>query len=96
MAQGFTGSVVLTQDSIGHASISGPSVCTFQLVREYFVNGTLPAEGTVCPVSVPLFPEPQTAENSRRSALSAEDLELVGAGMELARMFAAFGQGKPM
>ncbi|KAJ7667054.1 hypothetical protein B0H17DRAFT_1184269, partial [Mycena rosella] len=28
MSQGFNGSVVLTQDSAGHCSISGPSICT--------------------------------------------------------------------
>ncbi|KAJ7499974.1 TAP-like protein-domain-containing protein [Mycena latifolia] len=46
MSQGFAGSVVLTQDSAGHCSISGPSLCTQQHIRQYFRDGILPAPGT--------------------------------------------------
>ncbi|KAF7325596.1 Abhydrolase-4 domain-containing protein [Mycena kentingensis (nom. inval.)] len=94
MAQGFTGAVVLTQDSVGHASTAAPSVCTSKFVRAYFVNGTLPAEGTVCPVDAVLFPD--AGENTRRSAMSEEDREIVEAGMQLARTVAALRQGKPL
>ncbi|KAF4574326.1 hypothetical protein EYR40_005954 [Pleurotus pulmonarius] len=55
MARGYPGSVVLTQDSPGHASIAAPSLCTIQHIRSYFLNGTLPAEGVVCPVIGPIF-----------------------------------------
>ncbi|KAF4596829.1 hypothetical protein EYR40_007482 [Pleurotus pulmonarius] len=55
MAQGYPGSVVLTQDSSGHSSIAAPSTCTTRYVRDYFVNGTMPAEGIVCPVLAPVF-----------------------------------------
>ncbi|KAL0580848.1 hypothetical protein V5O48_001140 [Marasmius crinis-equi] len=51
----FSGSVLLTQDSPGHASVAVPSVCTGLAVKEYFVNGTLPKEGTVCPITGSLF-----------------------------------------
>uniref|UniRef100_A0A0W0G9H3 Uncharacterized protein n=1 Tax=Moniliophthora roreri TaxID=221103 RepID=A0A0W0G9H3_MONRR len=51
VSKGFPGSVVLQQDCAGHTSIlAGPSVCTYNIIREYFVNGTLPEPGTVCPI----------------------------------------------
>ncbi|KAF9011681.1 hypothetical protein BDZ89DRAFT_1167392 [Hymenopellis radicata] len=40
-AAGFTGAVVLTQDSPGHSSFNVPSNCTDAYVRSYFLNGTL-------------------------------------------------------
>ncbi|KAK7468368.1 hypothetical protein VKT23_002884 [Stygiomarasmius scandens] len=52
----FPGSVVLQQDSVGHTSLSSQSSCTFQHLAAYFNNGTLPAEGTICPVDISLFP----------------------------------------
>ncbi|PFH49122.1 hypothetical protein AMATHDRAFT_76363 [Amanita thiersii Skay4041] len=60
MSKGYPGSVVLTQDSPGHCSIAGPSVCTINYVRDYFQKGTLPPEGTVCPVLSPPIPTSQT------------------------------------
>ncbi|KAF9552233.1 hypothetical protein CPC08DRAFT_768457 [Agrocybe pediades] len=48
MSESFEGSVVLTQDSVGHCTISGPSLCTQKHIREYLVSGTLPKPGTVC------------------------------------------------
>jgi len=56
MSRGFKDSVVLTQDSAGHASISAPSLCTQKYIRQYFAHGTLPEPGTVCePIGKP-FP----------------------------------------
>ncbi|KAF5357279.1 hypothetical protein D9758_005919 [Tetrapyrgos nigripes] len=52
----FPGSVLLTQDSPGHASINTISTCTHQHIAAYFANGTLPEEGTVCSLDAPLFP----------------------------------------
>ncbi|KAF5357394.1 hypothetical protein D9758_005943 [Tetrapyrgos nigripes] len=52
----FPGSVLLTQDSPGHASINTQSTCTRQHIAAYFANGTLPEEGTVCSLDAPLFP----------------------------------------
>ncbi|KAF8160403.1 Alpha/Beta hydrolase protein [Pholiota molesta] len=54
--KGFPGSVVLTQDSLGHTSFTSPSNCTLAYVQQYFQNGTLPAPGVVCAVTAPLFP----------------------------------------
>lgn len=55
MSTRFPGSRVLTQDSPGHASVNGPSSCTISHLKEYFLSGTLPPEGTVCPVDLPPF-----------------------------------------
>ncbi|KAF7350195.1 AB hydrolase-1 domain-containing protein [Mycena venus] len=46
-SEAFPGSVVLTQDSVGHTSLVAPSSCTYRHFRTYFLNGTLPAPGTV-------------------------------------------------
>lgn len=44
----FPGSVVLLHDSEGHCSHANPSLCTAQVIREYFQTGTLPEAGTAC------------------------------------------------
>ncbi|EPT01002.1 hypothetical protein FOMPIDRAFT_15813, partial [Fomitopsis schrenkii] len=41
---------LLVQNSYGHCSLAAPSLCTAKYVREYFEDGTLPEEGTVCEV----------------------------------------------
>ncbi|KAJ7785006.1 hypothetical protein DFH07DRAFT_934914 [Mycena maculata] len=71
MAQGFTGSIVLVQDSAG-----------------YFLNGTLPEPGTVCPVIAPPFPshnDQATADAQAVLARSAGDRKLLEAVTELAK-----------
>ncbi|KAK1234091.1 hypothetical protein PQX77_002710 [Marasmius sp. AFHP31] len=55
----FPGSVVLTRDSPGHGSTNTPSACTAKAIREYFINGTLPKEGTVCPMDGSPFDDPK-------------------------------------
>ncbi|KAK7451804.1 hypothetical protein VKT23_012483 [Stygiomarasmius scandens] len=50
MSKAFPGSVVLSQDSAGHCSLSAPSPCTQSYVRSYFLNGTLPEPDTWCSV----------------------------------------------
>ncbi|KAF7360125.1 hypothetical protein MVEN_00740900 [Mycena venus] len=57
MSTAFPESVVLTQDCPGHTSLAAPSLCTWGYIRQYFLNGTLPDEGTVCPVLGSLFPD---------------------------------------
>ncbi|KAF4574323.1 hypothetical protein EYR40_005957 [Pleurotus pulmonarius] len=77
MARGYPGSVVLTQDSPGHASIAAPSVCTVQYIQSYFVNGTLPAEGLVCPVTRPIFSPPRPLNNTGADGIrSTRDLAM--------------------
>ncbi|KAJ7669087.1 TAP-like protein-domain-containing protein [Mycena rosella] len=62
---GFPGSALLTQDSPGHTSMTAPSLCTSAYFREYFVNGTLPPPGTVCPVNAALFGQPANSTSKR-------------------------------
>ncbi|KAF9544543.1 hypothetical protein CPC08DRAFT_675877 [Agrocybe pediades] len=57
MSKGFEGSVVLTQNSPGHCSISGPSLCT----QKYIISGKLPPPGTVCEVDTTPFSDSVTA-----------------------------------
>ncbi|KAK1218736.1 hypothetical protein PQX77_018561 [Marasmius sp. AFHP31] len=69
----FPGSVVLTQDSPGHCSINSPSACTAKVIREYFVNGTLPKEGTVCPMDGSPFDDPKKQESGSGSTDQSMD-----------------------
>lgn len=94
MSRGFKSSVVLTQDSPGHCSLAGTSLCTTKAVRAYFRDGVLPEEGTVCSVRERLFREDQeerapthsgytTDEGEELGVLSREDEELLAAAKEL-------------
>ncbi|XXH01751.1 cytosolic factor, phosphatidylinositol/phosphatidylcholine transfer protein [Hypoxylon texense] len=55
MSEGFEGSVLLTHNGHGHMTISQPSNCTDASIKRYFLEGTLPAPGTVCEPNHPLF-----------------------------------------
>ncbi|TKA78278.1 hypothetical protein B0A55_04752 [Friedmanniomyces simplex] len=44
MAEGFEGAGVLQQDSEGHSTYSGISMCSMKAIREYFQSGKLPGE----------------------------------------------------
>ncbi|KAF8876134.1 alpha/beta hydrolase fold-domain-containing protein [Infundibulicybe gibba] len=96
MSSGFPGSVVLTQDSPGHCSISGPSVCTFGHVRDYFVDGKLPPVDEICPViSTPFQNQTVPGGVMGRSSfasepVSPEDREILDAIQQIhsARLFA--------
>ncbi|KAK1221313.1 hypothetical protein PQX77_015885 [Marasmius sp. AFHP31] len=86
VSQQFPGSVVLEQNSPGHSSVNAPSVCTAKVVREYFVSGTLPEQGTICPMDGTPFDDPSaTNVTLRRDLMSAEDVELADATQKLAR-----------
>ncbi|KAI9829951.1 MAG: hypothetical protein M1819_005923 [Sarea resinae] len=57
MASRFNSSIVLTQDSEGHCSISSPSLCSAKAIRAYFQTSVLPAPDTVCAVeALPFMP----------------------------------------
>lgn len=43
----FPNSVLLTQNSIGHASISTPSNCTLEYISDYY-DGVVPEPNTKC------------------------------------------------
>ncbi|KAJ6607431.1 TAP-like protein-domain-containing protein [Mycena sp. CBHHK59/15] len=82
-SKAFPGSIVLTQDSVGHTSIAAPSLCTYGHFRAYFVNGTLPALGTVCPIDAELFPSASGNVASKRRLPSVEEKGLLDAGREI-------------
>ncbi|KAJ7649338.1 Alpha/Beta hydrolase protein [Mycena polygramma] len=75
---GFPGSVLLTQNSAGHTSLSAPSLCTAGYLQGYFVNGTFPPPGTVCPVDATLF-EPPVNSTTKRAALDEHDERVLAA-----------------
>ncbi|KAF9040647.1 TAP-like protein-domain-containing protein [Panaeolus papilionaceus] len=89
MLAGFSGSVVLTQDSLGHCSTSAPSVCTQSYIRHYFLNGTLPEPGTVCPIDTSVFPgHDSTIKQEKRllTFLSREEQGIYDAIQELSKI----------
>ncbi|KAJ4305782.1 hypothetical protein N0V90_001314 [Kalmusia sp. IMI 367209] len=45
VSAGFEGSVVLQHNGLGHTVMYSPGQCAIQAVRNYFNDGTLPAEG---------------------------------------------------
>ncbi|KIY61220.1 alpha/beta-hydrolase [Cylindrobasidium torrendii FP15055 ss-10] len=51
----FPGSVVLTQNSGGHSSVTSPSSCSRKYVMDYFLKGSLPEPGTTCEVDFEVF-----------------------------------------
>ncbi|KAL0570028.1 hypothetical protein V5O48_011936 [Marasmius crinis-equi] len=64
VSQNFPGSVLVTQDYPGHTTIFVVSNCTAQAVREYFVNGVMPEEGTICSVDGSPFDPPEVGSDS--------------------------------
>ncbi|KAI4730460.1 hypothetical protein E4T49_01806 [Aureobasidium sp. EXF-10728] len=85
MSQGFPGSVVLRQDTEGHTSSSGVSLCTARAVRTYFQTGELPEINTTClPDRVPFdgyseekehpLPEGETDEALWKALVGTSDL----------------------
>jgi hypothetical protein len=48
MVKRFGGARLLVQDSVGHASTSSPSKCTYAVLRRYLDTGELPEEGKHC------------------------------------------------
>ena len=41
-------SALLTVEGWSHISVDVPSECTIEAVSQYLLEGTLPAEGTIC------------------------------------------------
>ncbi|MBW3083925.1 hypothetical protein KEM60_00107 [Austwickia sp. TVS 96-490-7B] len=48
------GARLLTVDTFGHVA-GNKNICAAKALRSYFINGTLPAEGTICKADGPLF-----------------------------------------
>ncbi|EKM55395.1 uncharacterized protein PHACADRAFT_255998 [Phanerochaete carnosa HHB-10118-sp] len=89
MSSGFTGSIVLQQNSTGHTSLSGFSTCTAEAIHAYFANGTLPAVGTLCQTDTRIFENPSNSSGYTGVTItplkrSAEDYSLGEAARALA------------
>ncbi|KAH7335405.1 Alpha/Beta hydrolase protein [Rhizoctonia solani] len=90
MAESFgnESAALLVQEGFGHCTVAHPSLCTAKAVRDYFLNGKVPAAGTFCkPEPGYLFPGNETKSIS---ALSAEDKKLWEALEGLEEMSAQF------
>ncbi|KAF9475278.1 hypothetical protein BDN70DRAFT_883911 [Pholiota conissans] len=91
MSKGFKDSVVLTQNSAGHCSISAPSLCTQKYIRDYFIDGTLPEPGTVCETLMPPFPSAGVGVKELdtqaiwSTSMTAEERDITEAILELSR-----------
>lgn len=48
VSEGHPGSAVVIQETSGHGATSNPSECLVKIVRDYFSEGKLPENGTVC------------------------------------------------
>ncbi|KAI0752659.1 TAP-like protein-domain-containing protein [Daedaleopsis nitida] len=88
-------SALLVQDGPGHTSFALASTCTILNTRAFFANGTLPAEGTVCPIDGGPFPGPAAAKGTVVAA--AENVETLPAAhgdyAEAVRHIASFVLG---
>ncbi|KAI9364916.1 TAP-like protein-domain-containing protein [Zopfochytrium polystomum] len=69
--------VLVTQRSYGHASIAQFSSCTVQMLQRYFIDGTVPASGTVCDADVPVFASTEDADSSVEAAAMRRGAEEV-------------------
>ena len=77
-----------------HTSISAPSICTLKYAQAYLVNGTLPAEGTVCPVLGPPLPALNTNEflvTRDKASDLVEDRVVIDAMMDLSKRWHKLG-----
>ena len=48
----------LLTHTLQHGASAVPSLCLTEHTRAYFEDGILPPEGTICPLDIPLFPNP--------------------------------------
>jgi len=90
MSRGFNNSIVLTQNSSGHTTLSAPSLCTAKYIRQYFTDGTLPKPGTICQADLGPFDsvKNESTEDAHGGShmdmsLNEEDRQLLSAIREL-------------
>lgn len=72
MADKFGSAVSVRRAGYGHCSSSQPSKCINKIVRDYFVDGTVPHKGIKCEVDESPFPQPKN-ETVAVASLSVED-----------------------
>ncbi|KAG8727913.1 hypothetical protein FRC12_022147 [Ceratobasidium sp. 428] len=82
MSKGFgkESATLLVQQGFGHCTTAHPSLCTYKHIRDYFVDGTVPANGTHCtPEPGYIYPTNSTSSKRAMSRLSKRDAELLKA-----------------
>ncbi|KZO93669.1 alpha/beta-hydrolase [Calocera viscosa TUFC12733] len=92
-------STLIQHNGYGHCSLAMISLCTARVIREYFLNGTAPAQPEVfCRVSEPLFPASANASDvnlwTMDEAATAEDIRLLKILHGLGSDFEEFGVGR--
>ncbi|KAM0280746.1 hypothetical protein ACHAQH_003916 [Verticillium albo-atrum] len=70
VSSGLEGSVVLEVNGTGHCSINLPSQCTAEHTMQYWLNGTLPENGTVCEVDALPFKNTSWADVLAKMGIS--------------------------
>ncbi len=54
---GSSNSHLVRQKGMGHTSLTHPSVCVLNILRNYFLLSKLPADKSVCEPSTPIYSE---------------------------------------
>ncbi|CAE6527681.1 unnamed protein product [Rhizoctonia solani] len=87
MSKGFgiESASLLIQQGFGHPSFSHPSLCTVKNIRDYFVDGKVPKNGTYC-TPEPGWIYPTNSTSSKRSVLTGRDKDLLEAVEKIGRM----------
>ncbi|KAL4876936.1 Alpha/Beta hydrolase protein [Aspergillus karnatakaensis] len=74
MSAVFPGSVVLTQNSVGHTALLSASSCLFENIHGYLLEGRLPAANATCEPDVRPF---ESSRKDSTSALEARSVTLL-------------------
>lgn len=94
LSSGLQGSVVLQHTGYGHGFWGDPNLCVAKAVRDYFVDGVMPAPDTVCEREIAPFDIPLTglyngsyydSLGRRALELSEDDQELLSIMYEVAQ-----------
>ncbi|CAE6448744.1 unnamed protein product [Rhizoctonia solani] len=75
----------LNKTKFGHPSFSHPSLCTAKNIRDYFVDGKVPKNGTYC-TPEPGWIYPASNATSKRPMLNKRDKDLLEAVKKIGRM----------
>ncbi|KAG8794848.1 hypothetical protein FRC12_020927 [Ceratobasidium sp. 428] len=96
MSRGFgkESASLLVQQGFGHCTVAHPSLCTYKHIRDYFVDGKVPANGTHC-TPEPGYIYPANSMSSKRAVpgLDKRDAELLEAVHGLREVRSKFNPG---
>ncbi|KAF7302960.1 hypothetical protein MKEN_01258600 [Mycena kentingensis (nom. inval.)] len=69
-------SIIIIQDGPGHCSTAIPTLCTQQLIRDYYA-GVMPANGTLCATQYDFFPDHKLEPDSQAAFATQADVRLL-------------------